>query len=257
MPRFYILFFAVIFSFSAFTQAEEVTHKQVVRFATEANYYPFEYLDAQGKMQGFDIEIAKAICEQMDFDCSFQNQRFDSLLLSLKFGRFDAVIAALDITSERLQDVDFSNSYYKVDPVFLRLADTEDIFSLNGKFIAVQAASSNQDYLTKFKPHDSFVIPYPTLINAFNALKDAQIDAIFGDRAVILTFLNKVKNNQDYILSEMSGPLLASFSSGYGIAIKKGNKTLQQQLNTGLSQIKENGIYLKIFKHYFKGENQR
>lgn len=257
MPFFYALLLSILLSVSTFLQADNALNTKSVRFATEANYYPFEYLSTKGELKGFDIEIAKAICKEVELDCSFQNQRFDGLLLSLKFGRFDAVIAALDITVDRLENVDFSNSYYKVDPVFLSLQDGQGTFVLKNKFVAVQATSSNQNYLTKYQSQDNFIIPYPTLTEAFRDFKEAKIDAVFADRIAILNFLNKTKNNNAYRISEISGPLFKSFSGGYGIAIKKGNIALQEKLNKGLIKIQDNGIYKKIFEYYFKDENQR
>ena len=67
-----------------------------IKFATEATYAPFEYLDDKNEFQGFDIDLARAVCEQAKLECSFHNQAFDSLIPSLKFRRYDAVIAAMD-----------------------------------------------------------------------------------------------------------------------------------------------------------------
>ena len=64
-----------------------------IKFATEATYAPFEYLDDKNEFQGFDIDLAHAICEQAKLECSFHNQAFDSLIPSLKFRRYDAAIA--------------------------------------------------------------------------------------------------------------------------------------------------------------------
>lgn len=71
---------------------------ETIRFAAEATYPPFEFIDANNKMQGFDIDLANALCKEMQADCTFTNQAFDSLIPSLKFKRFDAVISGMDIT---------------------------------------------------------------------------------------------------------------------------------------------------------------
>ncbi|WP_413692358.1 transporter substrate-binding domain-containing protein [Psychromonas sp. KJ10-2] len=138
----------------------QALEKIQVRFATDANYYPFEFLTEDKKIAGFDIDIAMAICDEMNMSCSFEHHRFDGLLLTLPFGRYDAVIAALDITSERLEKVDFSDSYYKVPPVFVSKNPLQTAFSLSGKLIGVQANTSNQNYLIKLAPEDSYIVPY-------------------------------------------------------------------------------------------------
>ncbi len=74
------------------------TAAQTIRFATEASYPPFESIDANNKIVGFDVDLANALCKEIDATCTFSNQAFDSLIPSLKFRRIDAVMAGMDIT---------------------------------------------------------------------------------------------------------------------------------------------------------------
>ena len=233
------------------TSLSASTAKQLqVKFATDANYFPFEYLSDNKEIEGFDIDIAKAICEQANLKCSFEHHRFDGLLLTLPFGRYDAVIAALDITSERLEKVDFSDSYYKVPPVFISKEQLQGKFSLAGKFIGVQANTSNQNYLIKFAKENSYIVPYYSSQAALNDLKQARIDAVFADFAVINDFLSKQEDNS-LVISRTEAVFIEQFSKGYGIAVKKNNHVLRDRLNLGLKLIVENGTYAKIFQSYF------
>jgi len=84
------------------------TAAQTIRFATEASYPPFEFVDADNKIQGFDVDLANALCKEIDATCTFTNQAFDSLIPSLKFRRFDAVMAGMDITPDREKQVLFT-----------------------------------------------------------------------------------------------------------------------------------------------------
>ncbi len=81
---------------------------QTIRFATEASYPPFELVDANNQIVGFDVDLANALCKEIDATCTFTNQAFDSLIPGLKFRRFDAVMAGMDITPEREKQVLFS-----------------------------------------------------------------------------------------------------------------------------------------------------
>ena len=72
-----------------------------IRFASSATYPPFESLNKNNQIEGFDIDLAKAVCKQIDAECSFTNNPFDSLIPALKFRRYDAVISGMDITAER------------------------------------------------------------------------------------------------------------------------------------------------------------
>ena len=239
----------LFFSVQAF--AADIKKNITVNFVTEANYYPFEFLDDSETIQGFDIDIANAICDVSNLDCNFSSQSFDSLLLTLQFGRFDAVIAALDITEERKVRVDFSDSYYQSPPVFISTNNVDEKFSIIGKFIGVQSGSSNHSYLLKNAKQNSFIISYLSSSEAFLDLKDGKIDAVFADQAVIDDFLLKDENKTNFSIKQTEEVFLEHFSEGYGIAVKKGNSLLLERLNYGLQVIQNNGQYEEIFNRYF------
>ena len=238
------------FSFSAISESQPQPRLQV-KFATDANYYPFEYLSEDKQIQGFDIDIANAVCEQANLQCSFEHHRFNGLLLTLNFGRYDAVIAALDITEDRLKSVDFSDSYYKVAPVFVSKEPLEGGFSLAGKFIGVQTNTSNQNYLIQFARDNTYVVPYFSSQSAFEDLKSERIDAVFADFAVVNNFLSQQEQPSELVISRTESVFVDQFSEGYGIAIRKGNDVLKKRLNEGLKLIVENGTYAKIYQQYF------
>ena len=243
--RLIILLFFVSLSVSADYLKEPLS----VKFATEASYYPFEYLE-NGKIVGFDIEIAKAVCNAAQLLCSFENQSFDSLLLGLEFGRFDAVIAAVDITKGRQEHVDFSDPYYKTSPVFLSKTSSKH-FSFEGKLIGVQAGSSNYDQLLNKTKDSTFIVAYPVVSEAFADLKNGRLDYIFADKEVVKAFLREVENQEFFTIKTNAEHFVKGFSVGYGIAVKKENYRLLNRIDLGLKIIKGNGQYQKIYDVYF------
>ncbi|MDA7745850.1 transporter substrate-binding domain-containing protein [Psychromonas sp.] len=242
-----ICLFMLAFTFTSVNAAS----REHVKFATDANYYPFEYLSENKDILGFDIEIAKAICKAVDLQCSFEHHRFEGLLVTLQFGRYDAIIAALDITEERLNKVDFSDSYYKIAPVFISKEQLQGEFSLKEKLIGVQANSSNQNYLTLFSKGNSYIVPYFSSQAALEDLKREKIDAVFADFAVVNHFLSNQEENSGLVISRTEEVFVTGFSKGYGIAVKKGNTNLLDRLNKGLKLIVENGTYNNIYQQYF------
>ena len=250
MHAFWGIFPIVLLLFSVSLSAE-IAPVQEVKFATDVEYYPFEYLSKDKEIEGFDIDIAKAICKSVELKCTFELHPFDGLLVTLGFGRYDAVIAALDITTERLKSVDFSDSYYKAAPAFLSKEPLEGTFSLTGKFIGVLANSSNQNYLTQYSKENSYIVPYFSYQAALEGLQQQKIDAVFLDVAVIKDFLSKQTNKSKLVISRTEDVFLTQFSKGYGIAVKKGNDALREHLNQGLKLIIENGTYEKIYQQYF------
>lgn len=123
-----ILFAALLTSITLSATAAE---KETIRFATEATYPPFEMIDANNQIVGFDVDLANAMCAKINADCTFTNQSFDSLIPSLKFRRFEALMAGIDITPERQKQVDFTDSYYDNSAVFITVTGKiSDVASL-------------------------------------------------------------------------------------------------------------------------------
>jgi len=220
-----------------------------IRFATEATYPPFEFISSDNSIQGFDIDLANALCKEIQANCTFTHQEFDSLIPGLKFRRFDALIAALDVTPERLKQVAFTQPYYDNSAIFITNdKQFTDITSLQGKSVGVQNGTTHQKYLTEKHPGIK-AVAYSSYQNAIQDLKSGRISAVFGDTAVVnewlvndtalLTVGNKVTDD-DY------------FGTGFAIAVRQNNTELLGQLNTALEKIKADGTYQKIYDKWFK-----
>lgn len=228
-------------SFNAAAQEE-------IKFAMEATYAPFEYMDENNQIQGFDVDLANALCEEMKATCTFHNQAFDSLIPALKFKRYDAAISAMDITEARLQQVNFSDAYYDNSAAFISIeGKVADQAALEGKRIGVQNGSTHQSYLLEQLPGVT-AVPYSSYQDAFIDMKNGRIDSVFGDTAVVAEWFKK-EDNLTYVGSQVTNQ--EYFGNGFGIAVNKSNPELVAQLNTALAAVKANGEYDKIFNKYF------
>ncbi len=106
-----------------------------INFGISATYPPFESIGANNEIVGFDIDLAKALCKQMQAECTFTNHAFDSLIPSLKFRKYDAVISGMDITPERSKQVSFTTPYYENSAVVIatKRLPTKTFADLKGK----------------------------------------------------------------------------------------------------------------------------
>jgi arginine transport system substrate-binding protein len=228
-------------SFNAAAQEE-------IKFAMEATYAPFEYMDENNQIQGFDVDLANALCEEMKATCTFHNQAFDSLIPALKFKRYDAAISAMDITEARLQQVNFSDAYYDNSAAFISIeGKVADQAALEGKRIGVQNGSTHQSFLLEQLPGVT-AVPYSSYQDAFIDMKNGRIDSVFGDTAVVAEWFKK-EDNLTYVGDQVTNQ--EYFGNGFGIAVNKSNPELVAQLNTALAAVKANGEYDKIFNKYF------
>ncbi|NRN28567.1 arginine ABC transporter substrate-binding protein [Photorhabdus heterorhabditis] len=231
------------------TLSATATEKETIRFATEATYPPFEFIDANNKIQGFDIDLANALCTKINATCTFTNQSFDSLIPSLKFRRFDALAAGIDITPERQKQVDFTDTYYDNSATFISVkGKISSIANLKGKQVGIQNGTTHQKYLME-QQQEIKTVPYDSYQNAILDLKSGRLDAVFGDTAVVNEWLKK-NENLVTVGDKVTDPNY--FGIGLGLAVRKGNKALQEKLNKALTDIKQDGTYDIIYKKWFK-----
>ncbi|OTA16385.1 amino acid ABC transporter substrate-binding protein [Xenorhabdus vietnamensis] len=241
------LLFAALLSVATLSATAAENH--TLHFATEASYPPFEFIDANNKIQGFDVDLANAICAKLNTKCTFTNQAFDSLIPSLKFRRFDALMAGMDITPDRRKQVDFTHTYYDNSAIFVALKGKFDqISALKGKQVGIQNGTTHQKYLMD-QHKEIKTIPYDSYQNAILDLKNGRINAVFGDTDVVNEWLKKNKE-----LSTVGDKVTDKnyFGIGLGIAVRKGNTELLDKLNKALAEVKQDGTYDTIYKKWFK-----
>ncbi|OGT35371.1 MAG: hypothetical protein A3F11_01885 [Gammaproteobacteria bacterium RIFCSPHIGHO2_12_FULL_37_14] len=225
---------------------------KTIRFATEATYPPFEYIDESGQMKGFDIDLANALCQQIQATCTFTNQAFNSLITSLNLGKFDAIISAMGITPERLKQVNFTTAYYVPKACFVTALDKHyTVADLLGKKIGVQQGATMERYVNEKYGDKVTIKTYASIQEGFLDLTSGRVDFILTDLPIAQAWLKK--NNYDKQYEVMGKPIVDSvyFGAGYGIAIRQDNIELLNALNKALITIKTNGTYDKITKKYF------
>lgn len=219
-----------------------------IRFAVSATYPPFESLDHDNQIVGFDIDLTKALCAKIKAECTFTNNAFDSLIPSLKFRRYDAVISGMDITAERSKQVDFSQPYYANSAIVIaRKGEFSDFSQLKGKRIGVENGTTHQKYLTEKHP-DVVAVAYDSYQNAILDLKNGRLNGVFGDSAVVSQWL---KANEDLTTVGEHVTDAAYFGTGLGIAVRKGNSALLNEFNTALAALKADGSWQQINQKWF------
>ncbi|MGR5062274.1 lysine/arginine/ornithine ABC transporter substrate-binding protein [Photobacterium sp. DNB22_13_2] len=222
--------------------------QEEIKFAMEATYAPFEYVDENNEIQGFDIDLANALCDVIEAKCTFHNQPFDSLIPALKFRRYDAAISGIDITEQRQQVVNFTDAYYDNSAAFVALdGKVADQAALKGKRVGVQNGSTHQSYLTE-QLDGVTAVPYASYQDAFIDMQNGRIDSIFGDTAVVAEWFKK-SDSLVYVGEQVTNAKY--FGNGFGIAINQDNQELLDKLNTALKTVKANGQYDEIFDKYF------
>lgn len=219
-----------------------------ISFGSSATYPPFESLDASNQIVGFDMDLAKALCKQMQAECTFTNHAFDSLIPSLKFRKYDAVISGMDITPERSKQVAFTDPYYANSAVVIaKKGAFTSLADLKGKRIGMENGTTHQKYLQDKHPEIK-TVSYDSYQNAIIDLKNGRIDGVFGDTAVVNEWL-KTNPQLGTVGEHVTDPQY--FGTGLGIAVRPENQALLKKLNAALAAIKADGTLQKINDQWF------
>lgn len=235
---------------SATAGAEEMRH---VKIGTEGAYPPFNWIDSDGNLQGFDIDIANALCEEAKFDCEFVVQDWDGMIPGLEAKKYDAIIASMSITEERKQKVDFTGKYYNTPAKFVAKKGANlDITpeGLKGKVVGVQRATIHENFVRDKFP-DTEVAAYGTQDEANADLVSGRVDLVMADSVALDEGFLKTEEGADF---EFVGPDFNDptyHGEGAGIAIRKGEDDLRQAFDDAIKAIRANGKYDEIQKKYF------
>lgn len=238
---------------AAFAVMAPASAAETLRIATEGAYPPFNQLEPDGTLAGFDVDIAKAICEDMQVTCEFIKQDWDGLIPGLLAEKFDLIAASMTITEERRQKVDFTNKYYQTPSQFSSVKGSGlDVTpeGLQGKVIGVQRGTIHSCYIEKFYSQNDVKL-YPSQLEAFNDLAAGRVDVVFSDTIGANEQLLKGADGANY---ELVGPPqedAGCLGEGVGLALRQGSDELRERLNAAIEHIRADGTYATINAKYF------
>lgn len=225
-----------------------------IRFLTEDDYPPFNYQGPDGQLAGFNVDLARAICAEIEAACTIQRRQWDLLLPALDDNSGDAVIASLAINDETRKKADFTAPYFLAPARFVmrrdtNLADVEPT-TLGDRRVAVVRGSRHEAFLSAFYPAVTRVaFDNPTF--ARNALKAGHVQAHFGDATSLAYWLNG--SEAAGCCEFRGGPFVDPryFGDGVGIAVKKGNVSLRRALDYALARLARRGVFAELYLKYF------
>ena len=219
-----------------------------LRIATEGAYPPFNGVDANGKLIGFDVDIAMALCEEMKANCELVAQDWDGIIPALVANKYDAIIASMSITDERKKTIDFTNKYYSNYLAIIgekgKIAGTSD---LAGKVVGAQRSTLASQWAEDNLMGKADVKLYDTQTAAYADLSAGRLDAMVSD---IYPAMDWLKDNSGY---ELSGNAI-DINDQIGIGIRQGESDLKAAFNKAIDAIRTNGTYAKINAKYFSAD---
>ena len=215
--------------------------------ATNAEFPPYEYHDGDAVV-GIDAEIAKAIADELGMELEIEDIAFDSIIPEIVSGKADMGLAGMTVTEDRMQSVDFSDTYAKASQKIIVTEDSEIVSpdDLKGVIVGVQLGTTGDIYVSDLEADGTTVERYNKGFEAVQALSQGKIDAVVIDGEPAKTFVAETEGLK--IVDE-------SFTDEeYAIAVKKGNTELLEKINGALKTLKDNGTLDEIVAKYIKAE---
>lgn len=226
----------------------------VVRFLTDSDFPPFNFYDEEGVLVGFNIDLARAICLELNTSCDIKARAWDDLFAGLKSGEADAVIAAHKVTGAALASVDFTDRYFHTPGRFAAKKDSGDLdvtpAGLDGKKIGVARGTPHESYLKAFF-RDSPLTLFENPDLAREALANGSVDLVFDDGISLAFWLNGTLSRQCCELK--GGPFLEPkfFGDGLAIAVPRDDPEIKAMINDALRKVRSSGRFDELVQRYF------
>ncbi|WP_269072119.1 lysine/arginine/ornithine ABC transporter substrate-binding protein [Rhizobium sp. C4] len=240
-----------------------------IKIATEGAYAPWNFTNAEGKLDGLEIELANDLCARMKIKCTIVAQNWDGLIPSLTVGKFDVIMASMFITPKRLETIDFTQPY-AVDPSGFAVAKNSDLGKLGiskekfkledeaaskaaieklkpllkGKVVGVQSGTTNLDFLKKYFADTVEIREYKTTEQHDLDLAAGRVDALFAQQTALAATLAKPEF-ADYTIA---GPGFVGgvFGLGTGAGLRKEDKALKDMFNKAIDAAIADGTIKRI-----------
>jgi polar amino acid transport system substrate-binding protein len=247
-----VLVCAMVLGVVALSGCTQETQNRII-VGTSADFAPFEYKDTNGNIIGFDIDLIKKILTDQGYVVEVQDIGFDSLIPALQTGKIDVIAAAMTITDERLQQVDFSSAYYDANQAVLvkvgagvNITTVED---LKNYTVGAQTGTTGWAWVNdtliatgKLNPDD---------FRSYDLYTDAVADLIIGPSRVGAIVIDSPVAKAFETSGNVKIVLNITTNESYGFAVEKGNTELVNKINTGLTAVMATTYWLDLIEKYF------
>ncbi|WP_420818725.1 substrate-binding periplasmic protein [Oceanobacillus picturae] len=234
---------------------DQIKEEGQLKVGLMGTYKPYNFINEDQEMDGFDADIAKEVANRLGVDVEFVAQEFSGMIAGLQSEKFDVVISQMTITDERKEQMDFSDPYITNQVKVIVKEDNDSITSVEdfkGKNIGVGLGTNDETYLrTELMPEvgDFNIMTYDDVVTTLKDLDTGRIDATINN----IYAITPVVEQNGFKIKAVGEPIK---SDQAGIATRKGNEELIEELNSILAEMKEDGTYNEIFVKWFGEEPQ-
>jgi len=214
----------------------------VVRMGTEGAYPPYNFLNDDGEVDGFERELGDELCARAELTCEWVTNDWDSIIPNLVSGNYDVIIAGMSITDERDEVIDFSQNYTQPDPSGY-LAMSADVDLENG-VIAAQTGTIQAAFISAT---GATLLEFATPDETIAAVKAGEADAVLADRA----YLQPIADSDGEL---MMLEQLELIGGGVGLGLRESDGELRAAFDAAITSMKEDGSLNALIAKWEVGE---
>jgi polar amino acid transport system substrate-binding protein len=201
----------------------------VVRMGTEGAYPPWNFINDNGQVDGFERELGDELCKRADLTCEWVTNEWDSIIPNLVSGNYDTIIAGMSITDERDEVIDFTQAYTPPDPSNY-LALSEDV-DLEGGVIAAQTGTIQASFIAE---SGATLVEFATPDETIAAVRNGEADAVLADGSFLAPI---AEQDPDLMIVGPEVPL----GGGVGMGVRESDGELKAKFDAAIQSMKDDG----------------
>lgn len=246
-----------------------------IRIATEGAYAPWNFTNSAGELEGFELDLARNLCERMEAECEIVAQAWDGIIPALQAGKYDAIMAGMSITDERREVITFSRDYAATPAKFVVLKDSDlaglttelDFLNLaevseeeqatvdalveqfRGLTVGVQTATTHENFLRENLGDEVDIRTYDTQENLDLDLQAGRVDAALASMSYWVPLLTE-EAGADFV---MVGPGMTGgpFGEGVGVGIRQDDQALADKFTAAINEAIADGTVKAMAEQWF------
>ncbi|WP_126978756.1 transporter substrate-binding domain-containing protein [Frigidibacter oleivorans] len=217
--------------------------QQTVRMGTEGAYPPYNFINDQGEVDGFERELGDELCKRAELTCTWVTTDWDSIIPNLQSGNYDTIIAGMSITDEREEVLDFTQNYFP--PAASAYAGLSADADITGGVVAAQVGTIQAGHVAE---SGATLLEYATPDETVAAVRNGEADAVFADKDFLAPIVSESGGEFTFVGEDV--PL----GGGIGIGLRDSDDELRGKFDAAIQSMKDDGTLNTMITKWFGAE---